>query len=102
VVESPEYLERQSRLVHRLYRRNRVFGNWTAVLICVVGIGLSIASVFDWALSLGWDLGVQGFWAGLGAVAFAGFFWLFFRTILSILRGVGRRLYGPDPDEIPD
>ena len=98
VKQSPEYLRNQSRYVHTIYRRNRRFLNWSAALLCAFGVSLLTASTLDILLKLGWGLDTEDLWGGAAFAVFGGLFWLFGRLVLSIVVGISRRIYGPDPD----
>lgn len=100
--ESPEYLQNQRRHLDALHRRTRLFLDWYIALWCVFFSALAIASVLDGVLELGWNLSADLAWIELAFAAFGGVFWLFGRMILSIMRGVSRRMYGPGAGNQPE
>jgi len=96
--EDPRYLRNQSRAIHRLYRRNVMFGRWFMVLwLLFVGAWIG-AGLIDVLAGLGWGYRAGDLWAGLWLAAGGCAVWLFTTVIGRVLLGYARRRYGPEPE----
>ncbi|MFN3943943.1 MAG: hypothetical protein ACK4K7_03305 [Allosphingosinicella sp.] len=95
--QDPIYLSNQSRALHRLYRRNRRFLNWSVFLWSTIFATLALAGTIDQVFGIGWGFSPRDVLVLLGFIAFGGVFWVFATLIAKINLRYIRHTYGPEP-----
>ena len=97
MAEDPRYLRNQSRVVHRLHRRNKWLLRWGVTLWLIAVLAFTAAAAFDVIANLGWGHEPRNIWIGLLMAAGGCAFWVFATTVSNVVLAISRRLYGPEP-----
>jgi hypothetical protein len=97
--QHPDYLRNQSRYAHRLYRRQRRFLRYFTWAWLIVFCSLAAVATLDVLVDVGWGYTMGDVWTFVAFAAGGCFIWLFSRAVLSLVLGISRRVYGPEPAE---